>query len=253
MTDYKASLNLPHTEFPMRARLAQREPDILQKWQELDIYSYLRSQRVGRQKWVLHDGPPYANGAIHIGHAVNKVLKDVINKSRLLMGYDVPYVPGWDCHGLPIEVSIEKKYGRPGGKLSAKQFRAACRQYAQEQIEDQVAGFKRLGVIGDWHQPYLTMSSQIEADTIRALGAIIAKGHLQRGHKPVHWCFDCGSPLAEAEIEYQDKQSQAIDVAFPVLDRDDFCARLQIAQIVVVASWLWLFGLLPPGPFPPTS
>ena len=229
MTDYKASLNLPHTEFPMRARLAQREPEILQKWQELDIYSYLRSQRVGRQKWVLHDGPPYANGAIHIGHAVNKVLKDVINKSRLLMGYDVPYVPGWDCHGLPIEVSIEKKYGRPGAKLSAKQFRAACRQYAQEQIEDQVAGFQRLGVIGDWHQPYLTMSSQIEADTIRALGAIIAKGHLQRGHKPVHWCFDCGSPLAEAEIEYQDKQSQAIDVAFPVLDRDDFCSRLQIA------------------------
>ena len=141
MTDYKSSLNLPQTEFPMRANLAQREPNVLERWQRLDIYQHLRAARAGKPKWVLHDGPPYANGAIHIGHAVNKVLKDVINKSRLIMGYDVPYVPGWDCHGLPIEVSVEKKHGRPGGKISAREFRAKCRQYAREQLEDQKAGF----------------------------------------------------------------------------------------------------------------
>ena len=228
MTDYKSSLNLPQTEFPMRANLAQREPNVLERWQRLDIYQHLRAARAGRPKWVLHDGPPYANGAIHIGHAVNKVLKDVINKSRLIMGYDVPYVPGWDCHGLPIEVSVEKKHGRPGGKISAREFRAKCRQYAREQLEDQKAGFQRLGIIGDWQNPYLTMSSQIEADTIRALGKIIANGHFQRGYKPVHWCFDCHSPLAEAEIEYHDKTSKAIDVAFSVVDAADFYRRLKL-------------------------
>ena len=229
MTDYKSTLNLPQTSFPMRANLPTREPKILAKWEELDIYQYLRQARVGKQKWVLHDGPPYANGEIHLGHAVNKVLKDMINKSRLLMGYDVPYVPGWDCHGLPIEVGIEKKYGRPGQKLSAREFRAACRDYASGQIIKQKQGFQRLGVVGDWQNPYLTMSPQIEADTIRALGRIIAKGHLQRGYKPVHWCFDCCSALAEAEIEYQDKRSLALDVAFAFTDPQACLQRLGLS------------------------
>ena len=213
----------------MRARLAQREPEILVRWKKLDIYHYLRQQRSGCKKWILHDGPPYANGKIHIGHAVNKTLKDIINKSRWLMGFDVPYVPGWDCHGLPIEVQMEKRYGRPGGKLSAAQFRAACRDYAREQLIEQRKDFERLGLIGDWEHPYLTMDPHVEADTIRALGEIIRKGHLVRGNKPVHWCFDCGSALAEAEIEYCEKVSTAIDVAFPVREQEDFLHRLGIA------------------------
>ncbi len=220
MTDYKATLNLPHTDFPMRGNLPQREPQTLARWQELGIYQRLRKERDGEERRVLHDGPPYANGDIHIGHAVNKVLKDIIVKAWTLDGADAPYVPGWDCHGLPIEHVVEKKLGKPGDKVSAGEFRAACRQYAAKQVAGQSADFQRLGVIGDWHQPYLTMAPQTEADILRALGRIVEKGYVSKGERPVHWCLDCRSALAEAEVDYQDKTSPAIDVRFAVEDRD---------------------------------
>ena len=219
MTDYKATLNLPHTEFPMRGNLPQREPATLARWQELDLYTRLRAERAGRPRYVLHDGPPYANGDIHIGHAVNKILKDIIVKARTLDGYDAPYVPGWDCHGLPIEHVVEKKLGKPGDKVSANEFRAACRAYAAQQVAGQSTDFERLGVIGDWKQPYLTMAPQTEADILRALGRIVAGGYVSKGERPVHWCLDCRSALAEAEVDYQDKTSPAVDVRFAVIDQ----------------------------------
>jgi isoleucyl-tRNA synthetase len=228
MTDYKDTLNLPHTDFPMKADLAQREPELLKRWEQAELYQQLRKQRKGKQQFILHDGPPYANGNTHIGHAVNKVLKDIIVKSKSLSGLDAPYVPGWDCHGLPIELNVEKKYGKAGEKLSPKEFRAKCREYAQEQINIQREEFKRLGIIGDWNAPYRTMDFKFEADIIRALAKIIANGHLQQGFKPVHWCIDCGSALAEAEVEYADKTSPAIDVKFRVVNKNDFLARLGI-------------------------
>ncbi len=225
MTDYKATLNLPQTDFPMRGNLARREPEMLQRWQEMNIYGRLREQGEGRDKFILHDGPPYANGEIHIGHAVNKVLKDIIVKSRTLSGFDAPYVPGWDCHGLPIELNVEKKVGKAGVKVDASTFRQACRDYAQGQVDGQREDFKRLGVFGDWDHPYLTMDFRYEADIIRTLGRIIDAGHLHKGAKPVHWCTDCGSALAEAEVEYEDKTSTAIDVRFAVLDEPALWAR----------------------------
>nr|WP_242470794.1 isoleucine--tRNA ligase [Thiocystis violacea] len=202
----------------MKANLAQREPGMLERWASLDVHARIREARAGAETFILHDGPPYANGEIHIGHAVNKVLKDIIVKARTLDGLDAPYVPGWDCHGLPIELQVEKKHGKPGHKISAAEFRVACREYAAKQVERQRADFKRLGVLGDWEHPYLTMDFGFEAEIIRSLGRIIANGHLQKGEKPVHWCIDCGSALAEAEVEYADKQSIAIDVRFPVVD-----------------------------------
>ncbi|MEF3192911.1 MAG: isoleucine--tRNA ligase [Halothiobacillaceae bacterium] len=219
---YKSTLNLPETAFPMRGNLPQREPDILARWQAMNLYGRIRKACAGRPKFVLHDGPPYANGDIHIGHAVNKVLKDIIVKSKTLAGYDAPYVPGWDCHGLPIELQVEKKLGKAGDKVTEREFRAACRAYAAEQVERQKADFMRLGVLGDWNRPYLTMDYKFEADILRALGKIIANGHLVQGQKPVHWCVDCGSALAEAEVEYQDKTSDAIDVRFQVVDQTAF-------------------------------
>ncbi|MEY6432570.1 isoleucine--tRNA ligase [Thioalkalicoccus limnaeus] len=225
MADYKDTLNLPKTGFPMKANLPQREPEMLARWGELDLYGRIRTARKGHPTFVLHDGPPYANGEIHIGHAVNKVLKDIIVKARTLDGCDAPYVPGWDCHGLPIELQVEKRRGKPGAKISATQFRQACREYAASQVDAQRRDFQRLGVLGDWENPYLTMDFQFEADIIRALGRIIANGHLQRGEKPVHWCIDCGSALAEAEVEYNDKQSIAIDVRFPVVCEESLLAR----------------------------
>jgi isoleucyl-tRNA synthetase len=225
--DYKNTLNLPQTDFPMKANLAGREAEQLKRWQEMDLYRTLRNKRTGKKKFVLHDGPPYANGDIHIGHAVNKVLKDIIVKSRSMNGWDAPYVPGWDCHGLPIELMVEKKIGKVGAKVDAKTFRKACRDYAHTQVDRQRQDFKRLGIIGDWDHPYLTMDFKTEADIIRALGRIIAKGHLHKGSKPVHWCTDCGSALAEAEVEYEDKTSSAIDVRFAVLDEPALAARLQ--------------------------
>ena len=213
MTDYKKTLNLLDTPFPMRGNLASREPGMLKAWQEKNLYQKIRSARKGRPKFILHDGPPYANGDIHIGHAVNKILKDIIVKSKTLAGFDAPYVPGWDCHGLPIEHQIEKKHGK---HLPADKVRELCRAFAKEQVERQKADFIRLGVLGDWDNPYLTMNFKTEAGIIRALGKIYQNGYLYQGQKPVNWCIDCGSALAEAEVEYEDKTSPAIDVGFAV-------------------------------------
>ena len=211
---YKATILLPQTDFPMRGDLPKREPATLERWESEGLYAQLRARGAGRPRFVLHDGPPYANGAIHLGHAVNKILKDIIVKSKTLAGFDAPYVPGWDCHGLPIEIAIEKKFGKVGTKLDAVAFRQKCREYASEQIEVQRRDFKRLGVLGDWDNPYRTLDFRFEADEIRALAKVVDNGHLLRGVKPVYWCFDCGSALAEAEIEYQDKGSPAVDVAY---------------------------------------
>jgi isoleucyl-tRNA synthetase len=225
VSNYKNTLNLPKTDFPMRGNLPQREPNFLKRWEEINLYQKLRQQGQNRPTFILHDGPPYANGDIHIGHAVNKILKDMIVKARTLSGFNAPYLPGWDCHGLPIELEVEKKMGKAGHKVDARQFREACRQYATRQIDKQRVGFKRLGIIGDWENSYLTMSYKTEAHIIRALGRIIAAGHVDKGFKPVHWCSDCGSALAEAEVEYEDKDSMAIDVRFTVINEETLLAR----------------------------
>src|SRR5690606_36330159 len=196
----------------------RREPQTLARWEQEGLYARIREHARGRPVWVLHDGPPYANGVIHIGHAVNKVLKDIIVKSRLLAGFDAPYVPGWDCHGLPIEHAVEKKHGKVGEKLDAAAFRQKCREYAGEQIDLQREDFKRLGVLGDWDNPYRRMDFRYEADMLRALARIFERGHVNRGFKQVHWCFDCQSALAEAEIEYADRTSPAVDVAYLAQD-----------------------------------
>lgn len=211
----KYPLNLPDTAFPMRGNLAQREPAWLQGWQDKKLYQTIRAARKGAKKFILHDGPPYANGDIHIGHAVNKILKDIIIKSKTMAGYDAPYVPGWDCHGLPIELVVEKNHGK---NIDPAKFRELCRAYAAEQVEKQKKDFIRLGVLGDWDNPYLTMDFKTEADIMRALGDIYKNGYLYQGSKPVHWCTDCGSALAEAEVEYEDVNSPAIDVGFKVVD-----------------------------------
>lgn len=224
--DYKHTLNLPKTDFPMKANLSQREPEMLAFWEQKQIYQKQRELRAGRKKYVLHDGPPYANGNIHIGHALNKILKDIVVKSHALSGFDTPYRPGWDCHGLPIELNVEKKLGKAGVKVTHKVFREACRDFALTQIEKQKADFQRLGIFGEWDNPYLTMDPQFEAGVIKTLAKMIKNGHLHRGEKPVHWCNDCGSALAEAEVEYKDKVSPAIDVRFSVLDDDLFWSRL---------------------------
>ena len=229
MTDYKQTINLPQTDFPMKADLAQREPAMLRRWQQEDVYGKLREIARGRPRFVLHDGPPYANGTIHIGHAVNKILKDIIVKARSLDGFDSPYIPGWDCHGLPIELAVEKKHGRPGQKLDVAAFRSACRAFATEQIAQQREDFKRLGVLGDWDRPYMTMSPGYEAQQLRAFGRIVRNGHLYKGAKPVHWCLDCRSALAEAEVEYEDKTSPAVDVAFRVIDAAELFRRIGLS------------------------
>ncbi|MCA8838274.1 MAG: class I tRNA ligase family protein, partial [Proteobacteria bacterium] len=210
MTDYKKTLQLPRTAFPMRANLPRREPGILQLWSDIGVEKRLRELRRNRPRFVLHDGPPYANGAIHIGHAVNKVLKDIVVKHRGLEGYDAPYRPGWDCHGLPVELQIEKKSNTPDAGL----FRARCREYVGTQLEIQKRAFMRLGVIGDWSRPYLTMTPSNEADIVRAIGQLVQRGNIEHGVKPVHWCVNCGSALSEAEIEYASHVSPAIDVRF---------------------------------------
>jgi isoleucyl-tRNA synthetase len=214
----------------MKANLAGREPEMLKYWHEIDLYAKLRELGRERPRFVLHDGPPYANGDIHIGHAVNKILKDIIVKSKTLSGFDAPFIPGWDCHGLPIELNVEKKVGKVGQKVDAQTFRDKCRDYARRQVDGQRQDFVRLGVIGDWSHPYLTMDYRFEADIIRALGRIIANGHLDKGYKPVHWCTDCGSALAEAEVEYEDKSSPAIDVRFRVHDEETLLARCHHAE-----------------------
>ncbi|HVB83501.1 MAG TPA: isoleucine--tRNA ligase [Rhodanobacteraceae bacterium] len=239
--DYKATLQLPQTDFPMRGDLPRREPTWLAEWERVGRYAQIQEKTAARGKvFILHDGPPYANGAIHLGHAVNKILKDMVVKSRLLAGYRAPYVPGWDCHGLPIEIAVEKKFGKAGDKLDAAAFRQKCREYAAAQIDLQRADFKRLGVLGDWERPYRTMDFSYEADMLRALARIVERGHVIRGFKPVHWCFDCGSALAEAEIEYQDKDSPAIDVAFDAVDGKALAARFGVdAGDAIVAVPIW--------------
>lgn len=223
--NYKDTLNLPETGFPMKAELAKREPDILKKWEAMDIYAALQKAGHGKKKFILHDGPPYANGHIHLGHALNKTLKDLVVKSKILSGFNAPYVPGWDCHGLPIEVSVEKKIGKPGHKVSVSEFRKACREYAASFIDIQREEFKRLGVVGDWNNPYITMDFKYEANIIRALKDMLAQGHMVKGYKPVHWCLDCCSALAEAEVEYKDKTSPSIYVRFVVEDEKAFLAK----------------------------
>ena len=243
MSGYKDTLNLPKTDFPMKGNLAQREPEMLGRWEEMDLYGMMRKAKAGKPVYILHDGPPYANGEIHIGHAVNKILKDIIIKSRSLGGFDAPYVPGWDCHGLPIELQVEKKVGKAGHKVSAREFRNACRDYVHKQVDSQRADFIRLGVLGDWQRPYMTMDYGMEANIVRALGRMIQAGHLLKGSKPVYWCIDCGSALAEAEVEYQDKSSPAVDVAFAVCDGSDLAGRIALAPEVLqdgsaaVAIW----------------
>ena len=239
MSDYKATLNLPQTDFPMKANLAQREPDRLKAWSDMNLYAQIREVGQGRPKFILHDGPPYANGDLHVGHAINKILKDIIIKSKTLSGFDAPYVPGWDCHGLPIELNVEKKVGKPGHKVTAGEFRQHCRDYAGKQVEAQKADFVRMGVFGDWDNPYLTMDYQFEANIVRTLAKIIDRGHLHRGFKPVHWCLDCGSALAEAEVEYRDKQSSAIDVAFPFVDRAAVSKQLGCDESEPVELAIW--------------
>lgn len=218
MSDYKHTLNLPDTEFPMRGNLPQREPARLAEWDRIELYKAMRERGKGRERFLLHDGPPYANGNIHLGHAVNKVLKDIIVKSKTLAGFNSPYVPGWDCHGLPIEHKVETMIGKAGDKIDYADFRQACREYAAKQIEGQKKDFIRLGVFGDWQNPYLTMDFGTEANIIRALGRIAVSGHLQKGFKPVYWSVVGGSALAEAEVEYKDKTSNTIDVAYPPRD-----------------------------------
>src|SRR5690606_3284333 len=239
---YKDTLHLPATDFPMRGDLPRREPQALARWEAEDLYGQIRQQVRGRERsFVLHDGPPYANGVIHIGHAVNKVLKDIVVKSRLMAGFDAPYVPGWDCHGLPIEIAVEKKYSKVGTRLDAREFRQKCRDYAAKQVELQRRDFKRLCVHGDWDNPHLSMDFRYEADMIRSLAKIIGRGHLVRGAKPVHWCFDCGSALAEAEIEYADKVSPAVDVAYPAKDPQAFGSAFEtvVPDGVEVAVPIW--------------
>jgi isoleucyl-tRNA synthetase len=239
--DYKNTINLPQTAFPMRGDLPKREPGWLANWERVNRYAQIQEKAADRDKvFVLHDGPPYANGAIHLGHAVNKVLKDVVVKSKLMAGYRAPYVPGWDCHGLPIEIAIEKKFGKAGDKLDAAAFRQKCREYAMAQIDLQRVDFKRLGVLGDWERPYRTLDFTYEADMIRALARIVENGHVVRGAKPVYWCFDCGSALAEAEIEYADKTSPAVDVAYDAVDPVSFGALFGIAAgdaMIAVPIW----------------
>ena len=248
MSDYKDTLNLPDTAFAMRGNLSQREPDMLARWNESGLYQKIRNAKAGKPSFILHDGPPYANGQIHIGHAVNKILKDIIVKAKGLSDFDAPYVPGWDCHGLPIELVVEKKVGKPGHKISVAEFRQKCREYAEQQIQGQLADFVRLGILGDWDNPYRTMDFTSEADIIRALGKIVQSGHLEKGFKPVHWCTECGSALAEAEVEYKDKVSPAIDVKFPVADIAAFAdafgmpveeLRHQEAAVVIWTTTPW--------------
>lgn len=231
MSDYKNTLNLPETGFPMRGDLAKREPDMLKRWYEQDLYGIIRTAKKGKKTFILHDGPPYANGNIHIGHSVNKILKDIIVKSKGMAGYDSPYIPGWDCHGLPIELKVEQLIGKPGEKVSAAEFRTACRKYAAEQVEGQKKDFIRMGVLGDWDHPYLTMDFKTEANIIRALSKIIDNGHLHKGAKPVHWCTDCGSSLAEAEVEYYDKTSLSIDVRFSAVDTAAVASKFDVSAV----------------------
>lgn len=239
MTDYKNTLNLPETGFSMRGNLVKREPAMLQNWYDKALYRQIREAKKGKKSFILHDGPPYANGKLHIGHVVNKVLKDIIIKSKTLMDYNSPYVPGWDCHGLPIELKVEEQVGKPGEKVSAAEFRQTCRYYVGKQIEDQKKDFIRMGVLGNWQNPYHTMDYDTEANIIRALANVIKNGHLQKGIKPVYWCSACMSSLAEAEVEYYDKVSPAIDVKFRAMNSNVVAIRFKAKTDLPIFAMIW--------------
>ncbi|TAN51353.1 MAG: isoleucine--tRNA ligase, partial [Betaproteobacteria bacterium] len=242
MADYRNTLNLPDTPFPMRGDLARREPQWIGEWEARGLYRRLRSIAAGRPRFVLHDGPPYANGDIHIGTAVNKILKDMVVKSKTLAGFDAPYVPGWDCHGMPIEVQIEKRHGK---HLAPEETQRLCRAYAAEQIERQKKDFKRLGVLGEWDNPYLTMAFGNEADEIRALGVLLKKGYVYRGLKPVNWCFDCGSALAEAEVEYEDKTDISINVGFGFAEPEKVAAAFGLEKLPTASGCIVIWTTTP--------
>ncbi len=242
MADYKPTLNLQETPFPMRGDLAKREPGWIKQWTDHKLYQRIRALSAGRPKWVLHDGPPFANGDIHIGHAVNKILKDIIVKSRNMAGFDAHYVPGWDCHGMPIEHQIEKQFGK---NLPVDEVQAKCRAYATEQIARQKKDFMRLGVLGDWDNPYRTMDPRSEANEIRTLGRILDKGYLFRGLKPVNWCFDCGSALAEAEVEYEDRVDFAIDVGFPFAETEKLARAFGLPALPAKPGWIVIWTTTP--------
>jgi isoleucyl-tRNA synthetase len=245
--DYRKTLCMPDTPFPMRGDLAKREPMWVGQWQEKKLYQQIRQASAGRPRFVLHDGPPYANGDIHIGHAVNKILKDIIVRSKTMAGFDAPYVPGWDCHGLPIEHMIEKQHGKG---LESNAARGLCRTYAQTQIDRQRADFIRLGVLGDWEKPYRTMDFKTEAGEIRALDTMRRSGYLYRGLKPVNWCLDCGSALAEAEVEYEDKTSDAIDVGFSVVDMPALLAAFGSAKVSAGETAMFVIWTTTPWTLP---
>ena len=240
--DYRATLNLPDTPFPMRGDLARREPQWVKEWHERRVYQKVRAASRGRPKFVLHDGPPYANGDIHIGTAMNKVLKDIIVKSRNMAGFDAVYVPGWDCHGMPIEVQIEKTYGK---NIPVEETQRRARAYAAEQIERQKKDFQRLGVLADWEHPYLTMDFANEAAEIRTLGKLLAKGYVYRGLKPVNWCFDCGSALAEAEVEYMDRRDFAIDAGFPFAEPEKIAKAFGLLELPTTRGWIVIWTTTP--------
>ena len=242
MADYKNTLNLPDTPFPMRGDLAKREPQWVKQWQEGGIYQKIRAASKGRPKFILHDGPPYANGDIHLGHAINKILKDIIVKSRNMAGFDAVYVPGWDCHGMPIEREIEKQHGK---NLPVEKTQSLCRAYATEQIDRQKKDFQRLGVLGDWDRPYLTMAYGNEADEIRTLGKILEKGYVYRGLKPVNWCFDCASALAEAEVEYADRKDFAIDVGFGFAEPEKIAKAFGLGKLPDEKGWIVIWTTTP--------
>lgn len=244
MSDYKDTLNLPKTKFEMRGNLPNREPKMLAEWEKNDLYGEIRKARAGREQFILHDGPPYANGNIHIGHSVNKILKDIVVKSKTISGFDSPYVPGWDCHGLPIENVVEKKVGKAGQKVSHADFRHKCRDYAEKQVDGQMKDFVRLGVLGEWDNPYKTMNFSFEANIVRALSKLVKNGHMHKGEKPVYWSVVGGSSLAEAEVEYQDKTSYSIYVRYPLADIDGFekafnGASCQNTSVVIWTTTPW--------------
>ena len=241
MSDWKDTLNLPRTEFPMKANLPASEPATMARWDAMDLYARIRESRKNAPRYVMHDGPPYANGQIHQGHALNKILKDLVIKSRSMAGMDAPYVPGWDCHGLPIELNVEKERGSAGKDASPADFRRACRAFAEKFIASQRDDFKRLGILGDWSNPYLTMAPAFQATIVRALGTFVKRGLVYKGKKPVHWCLKDRTALAEAEVEYENHTSPSIYVEFPLspADKGELGKRLASLEGMNVTVLIW--------------
>ena len=241
--NYKETLNLPKTTFPMKANLVKKEPEMLDWWESIDLYKLIRQSSMGRKRFHLHDGPPYANGHIHMGTAFNKVLKDIIIKSRQMAGFDAPYVPGWDCHGLPIEHRVDGELGPRKKEMSQAEIRGFCRRYAEKFIDIQRNEFKRLGVFGEWENPYLTMNYPYEATIVREFGKFALNGSLVRSKKPIYWCISCKTALAEAEVEYEEHTSPSIFVKFPMVSGLNQLAPVLEGKQVSMIIWT-----TPPGP-----